>query len=301
MNTNRETQTVVVGGVPEHFNFPWLQAIEQGKFDSIGIDVTFQTMPGGTGQMMKALDEKKLDVAIVLTEGGIAKILNGSPCRIVKTYVESSLIWGIHVAADSSIASIDEIRGSTYAISRFGSGSHLMAIVDAAERGWESDVLQFHKVKNLQGAREALRSGLADTFFWERFTTAPMVDSGEFRRLDDRLTLWPAFVVCVRLELLESQHQTIKKILEVVNQQCQHLMQDPEACKSIAKRYQLKIDEVKKWFALTKWNTNFAYQKKEFQRAAKYLKKLELINPPNGEAIDVWFDLNPDYQSSNAE
>ena len=167
------------------------------------LDLEYVDVPGGTGAMTRGLQEKELDIAIVLAEGGIASVLKGNPCSIVKTYVESPLIWGIHVAADSDIESIEEIQGKRYAISRFGSGSHLMAIVDASERGWPTDDLKFEKIGNLDGAREALSKGDADIFFWERFTTAPFVDAGEFRRVGERRTLWPAFVVLVRDEVLD--------------------------------------------------------------------------------------------------
>ena len=132
----------------------------------INLKVEFIEVPG-TGAMSRMLQENELDVAIMLTEGAVADICNGSANRLVKVYADSPLIWGIHVVADSEIQKIDDIQGKRYAISRFGSGSHLMAIVDASERGWPTDDIEFVRIKNLDGARKALAADEVDVFLWK--------------------------------------------------------------------------------------------------------------------------------------
>lgn len=283
-------QKVVVAGVPEHFNLPWHLALESGAFANIGIDLDFREAPGGTGQMMAGLEREEFDIAIVLAEGGVSAILNGNPSRLVKVFVESPLIWGIHVAADSAIEHVEQIRDQRYAISRFGSGSHLMAIVDAAERSWPTDNLQFDEIKDLDGARDALAEGSSDVFFWERFTTAPYVESSEFRRVGERLTLWPAFVVCVRKKFLDEHAKSVESILNIVNQSCADLMARPDAVGLISKRYELQFDEVKQWLSKTRWSTNFEKPVEAIQRIKTYLQRLDLVH---GEAIEkiVWSQL----------
>lgn len=281
-----------VGGVPEHFNLPWHTGIESGAFADTGIDLNYADFPGGTGAMTKALRSKELDVAIVLTEGCVADILNGNPSRIVQAYVRSPLVWGIHVAADSELSEIDQINGKRYAISRFGSGSHLMAIVDAAERGWSTDAMQFEVVKNLAGAREALVSGAADIFFWERFTTSPYVANGEFRRLGQRETPWPAFVICVRQEVLEQHGETIAKMLNVINDQCDRLMKSSSAIDAIANRYELDLEQVAQWFSMTKWNNKSGAPVEKLDLAINYLRKLKLVPDGNQGTNDVWQAVN---------
>ena len=284
-------QTIVVGGVPEHFNLPWHLCLESNQFKDAGLDVKYVDIPGGTGAMTSGLAEKELDVAIVLAEGGIASVLKGNPCSVVKTYVESPLIWGIHVAAHSDIETIEQIQGKRYAISRFGSGSHLMAIVDAAERGWPTEDLKFKKIGNLDGARKALADGCADIFFWERFTTAPFVESGEFRRVGERRTLWPAFLILVRDEILEARSSDIRKVLEIINVAVASLMSSPDACELISSRYKLKLDQVEQWFAQTKWNTNFEQPVQAIETVLKYLQKLDIVTPQQAASRDVWHAL----------
>ncbi len=270
--------SIRIGGVPEHFNLPWHVGIETGEFRSVGVDAEFIVYGGGTGAMMQAVANNEVDVAVVLTEGAIASICNGTPARIVKTFVQSPLIWGIHVPADSDLKTIDDIRNLRYAISRFGSGSHLMAIVDAAERGWETD-LDFEVVKNIDGARAALAGGDAEVFFWERYTTSPYVQSGEFRRLDDRLTPWPAFVVCASDKALAEKSEAIKTLLNQVNEICRRLFSDAEGTQAtIADRYKLAPEKVAQWWDTTQWNVGWEIEEASITKAINYLRRLELID-----------------------
>ena len=114
---------------------PWHLAIADDAFNECELDVQFIEYPGGTGAMTKALSSDELDLALLLYEGAVTNILRGHENRVVKVYVKSPLIWGIYVAADSAIQNVDEINGKVFAISRAGSGSHLIAIVDAGRKG----------------------------------------------------------------------------------------------------------------------------------------------------------------------
>ena len=271
-------QTIRIGGVPEHFNLPWHVGIESGEFSSAGVTAEFTVFGGGTGAMMQAVANNEVDVAVVLTEGCIQSICKGTSARIVKTFVQSPLIWGIHVPAGSDLKTIDDIRSRRYAISRFGSGSHLMAIVDAAERGWETD-LDFEVVKNIDGARAALAGGEADIFFWERYTTSPYVESGEFRRLADRLTPWPAFVVCASEKALAEKSEAIKALLNQVNSICQQLAADGDQTKAtIVDRYKIASEKVALWWETTQWNMDWEIEEAPIVKAVEYLRRLKLID-----------------------
>lgn len=119
-----------IGGVPEHFNLPIHMAKEQGEFAKRGIDLEWTSFGGGTGQMTKALREDEVDVCVLLTEGIITDIINGNKCKIISEYVTTPLTWGIHTGINNSLEYYKDIFDKKYAISRFGSGSHLMAIVE---------------------------------------------------------------------------------------------------------------------------------------------------------------------------
>lgn len=247
---------IKVGGVPEHFNYPWYLTLKNKEYQKENINVRWEDFYGGTGAMCKALREKEIDIAIVLTEGIIKDIINGNPSKIVQPFVESPLVWGIHVGAKSKFKSIDDLEHATIAISRFGSGSHLMAIVNAYNNGWDIDKLKFKVVKNLDGGIEALTNGDADYFMWEHFTTKPLVDNGTFRRVGDCPTPWPCFVVAVREELLEEHPNEIKTILDIINSYTKDFKAIENIDEILAERYEQQLEDIRKWLSITEWNSN---------------------------------------------
>lgn len=266
-----------IAGVPEHFNLPWRQATEKGLFNAAGVQVDYQEFPGGTGAMTKALRKKELDVAVVLTEGIVADIVKGNPAKIVKAYVNSPLIWGIHTAAASGLHEVEDMRGKTYAISRFGSGSHLMAIVDAVQRGWDPVEMGFDLVGNLNGARESLNAGKSQIFFWERFMTQPYVDTGEFRRIGELLTPWPCFMIAVRDEILETRKDEVKTILDIINLEAGNLQRSPDTAEVISDRYHLKLPDVQTWLSKTDWNTDFSIPNETITTVLSSLHRANVI------------------------
>ncbi len=272
---------IKIGGVPEHFNLPWHLAMEAGKFSKKGIDLKWQDFHGGTGAMCKALRNGSIDMAVVLTEGIIKDIINGNPSKIVKIYVESPLLWGIHVGAHSRFQTIDDLKEASIAISRYGSGSQLMAIVNAHKNGHDTENLRYEIVKNLDGGVAALTNGDADYFMWEHFTTKPLVDKGIFRRIDSVTTPWPCFVIAVRDEVLENDSQAIKAIIKVINTQLKKF-EVPYAIDNLdallATRYEQQLEDIKEWLSITKWNRKKSISKKLINSIQNKLVKFNVIS-----------------------
>lgn len=243
-----------IGGVPEHFNYPWYLALKNKFFHQQNVNLRWTDYPGGTGQMCKALREESVDIAIVLTEGIIKDIIDGNPSKILQTYVASPLVWGIHTSAQSSISTIKELENKRIAISRFGSGSHLMAIVNAHNNGWSIDELKFVVVKDLEGGINALQNNEADYFMWERFTTKPLVDKGIFKHIGNCPTPWPCFVVAVRNNILEKYPEQIKAVLDVINRINQDFKEIPNLANILSKRYEQQENDIEEWLSITEWN-----------------------------------------------
>ena len=247
-------KTIKIAGVPEHFNLPWHLAIENGDFEKENIDLQWTDVPEGTGKMCQMLRDGETDIAVILTEGIVKDIVAGNPSKIVQVYVESPLIWGIHVAAKSNYKTLADLENTKVAISRLGSGSQLMAYVNADNQGWKTDNLQFEIINTIDGAVEALTNGTADYFMWERFMTKPLVDKGIFRRIADCPTPWPCFVIAVREEVLEKNPAVISKILAVINQTTQEFKDIPSIDKTLASNYHQKIEDIQEWLSLTQWS-----------------------------------------------
>lgn len=263
--------TVKIGGVPEHFNYPWHKAIEEGKFIRHGIDVQWSDYPGGTGALVQDLTEKKLDMAVLLTEGAVAAAFKGSNFKLLHYTVKSPLIWGIHTGAHSSLQSLPDILGKTFAISRFGSGSHLMAIVQALLNKWPLDHMNWLEVKNLEGAKKALVANDADVFLWERFMTKPLVDEGAFRLLGLLPTPWSSFVLVVREDFLAQHKNTVTQIsLELLALQ-KHLKEEKELPNVLASRYLLQHQDVLTWLDQTTWEHESILPEQEIEAVSECL------------------------------
>ena len=195
---------VNIGGVPEHFNLAWYLTLKNGEYKDENINLRWQDYPEGTGAMCKALRNEEIDIAVILTEGIIKDIIDGNPSKIVQTFVQTPLNWGIHVASNSPYKTVENLKGTKAAISRYGSGSHLMAYINAENNGWDLKTdLNFEVINNLDGGIEVLTAGAADYFMWEKFTTKPLVDNGTFRRIGNCPTPWPCFVIAVREDFIK--------------------------------------------------------------------------------------------------
>jgi ABC-type nitrate/sulfonate/bicarbonate transport system substrate-binding protein len=205
--------------------------------------------------MCRALRAKEIDMAVILTEGIVRDIVNGNDCSIVQVFVNSPLIWGIHVAANSEYTKIEQLRGTKAAISRYGSGSHLMAYVNAENNGWNTETdLNFTVIKNLDGALENLPKGNGAYFMWEKFMTKPFVDNNTFRLIGECPTPWPCFVIAVRNEVLKEDVKSIKKIIDIVNKTTKDFKKIPSIDIMISNRYGIKLHDVQQWLSLTTWS-----------------------------------------------
>lgn len=271
-------KNVNIGGVPEHFNLAWYLTLRNGEYKEQDINLRWKDYHGGTGQMCKALRNKEIDIAVILTEGIIKDIIDGNDCKIVQVFVKSPLIWGIHVGEHSTFHSIEDLKGTRAAISRYGSGSHLMAYINAENNNWNLETdLQFEVIKNLDGAVKALTNDTADYFMWEKFTTKPIVDSGVFRRVGNCPTPWPCFVIAVRQEFINNEKKTLKAILDIINNTTIDFKNIPSIDKTLANRYDQKLEDVQQWLSLTEWSQN-QISEATIDKVQTELMSLNIIN-----------------------
>jgi ABC-type nitrate/sulfonate/bicarbonate transport system substrate-binding protein len=262
-----------IGGVPEHFNLPWLRLAESRALDDLG--AVWRDVPEGSGAMAAALRAGELDAAMLLTEGAVAGAAAGG-FKIVSLYTASPLIWGIHVPAGSSLQTVADVRGRRYAISRRGSGSHLMSFVHAREQGWSTEGLEFVVVGTLQGAIDAFAEGKADVFFWEKFMTKPLVDSGRFRRVGEFVAPWPAFVVCASDAAL-AERKPIGAALGRALAAAAELAAASNSAAAIADRYGLLPGDARAWLAATRWAARPGIGAEQIAPAVVELAALGLI------------------------
>lgn len=270
-------QTIRVGGVPEHFNLPWHLAIENKLFENSGINIEWVEFKGGTGAMTSALRNNEVDVCVVLTEGIIADIVKGNPSKIIGQYITTPLIWGVFSGVKNSIQHYGEIYQKKYAISRFGSGSHLMPQVDAHAKGVKLQDNQFEIIKNLDGALDSLTKLETDVFYWEKYTTKPYVDKGILKHLGDYVTPWPCFMITATDSFIESNSESLSKMLDIIYFTTKQFMQSLNAIEEVATRYKLEFDDVENWFHSTEWSTRKGVSKKIINNVLYTIRKSGII------------------------
>lgn len=244
-----------IGGVPEHFNLAWYLTLKNGEYKDKGINLRWHDYPGGTGAMCKALRNEEIDIAVILTEGITKDIIDGSPTKIVQTFVQTPLVWGIHVGHNSIYKTTKELKGTKAAISRYGSGSHLMAYINAENKDWDLNTdLDFEVIKDLDGAIKGLSKGIADYFLWEKFTTKPLVDDNTFRCIDVCPSPWPCFVIAVTDKFIKSNREELETILNIINNTTEDFKNIPSIDKTISNRYKQKLEDVQEWLSITEWS-----------------------------------------------
>jgi ABC-type nitrate/sulfonate/bicarbonate transport system substrate-binding protein len=243
-----------VAGVPEHFNLPWHRAAEQERFAAAGLPVQWVDQPEGTGQMVTSLADGSVDAIVALTEGVVAVIEHGLGASILGCYTSSPMEWGVHVASRSSAHEIADLVGRPVAVSRSGSGSHLMAAVLAGQQGWGWDPGLMRPVGGIDALRAALTDGVADWFLWDRFMTSPYVERGELRRIGVVPTPWPAFVVATLDTLDAGRRADLTRAVTIAVAAGQALTDDPTGPDLVAERYGLAREQASAWHAITRFD-----------------------------------------------
>lgn len=240
-----------LGGVPEHFNLPWRLAMESPALADLEVEWTDQL--GGTGEMVAGLEDGSLDLVSILTEGTMSAIARGLDAVIIQVYVASPLQWGIFVPAASDLHRIDQLEGRPIAISRFTSGSHLMAFVFSNNNGWAIGDDQFVVTGGLDGARKSFAAGGSEVFLWDQFMTRPCVDSGEFRQVGVLPTPWPSFVFAATREALTGRTTEVGRIVDAVVAEALELHDRPGIVELISTRYGLREDTTQGWLDSTRF------------------------------------------------
>ena len=107
--------------------------------------------------------------------------------------------------------------------------------------------------------------------------TKPLADKGIFRRIGDCPTPWPCFVIAVRNEVLETQPEIIRTILEIINQTTEEFKDIPSIDKTLSSRYNQKIEDIQEWLSLTEWSQK-SLDNKTLNNVQNQLLELSIID-----------------------
>lgn len=280
-----ESVKLRLGGVPEHFNLLWDLDECRSLFSEKGIAYEFFEFPGGTGAMSEAVKSGFLDAAVILTEGAVSEISRGANYKIVSPFVESPLFWGIFSSAAHGVTEVSDLQNKVFAISRFNSGSHLMAQYLAFEQGVTLSPDNFYPANDLDGARKALAEGKADLFLWEKYMTRPLVTGGEFRQVGEVTPPWNSFVFVLRQDLTEKHPQLVADIRQRIGEAGKRFKAIPDAPARIAARYRISEADAAEWFRQVEYYDGISDFEPEIARTGELLHRfaITLRIPPLSE------------------
>jgi sulfonate transport system substrate-binding protein len=270
--------TLRIGGVPEHFNLPWQLAAEHDIFTSQGIELSWTFYAGGTGAMTKALSNGELDIAILLTEGFVSAASQGLKARIAKVYIETPLVWGIYSGANSRIKQAKDALKKKYAISRMGSGSHLMAMIHAQQNGVALKNENFAIVNSLHGAVQSLIKNETQLFFWEKFMTRPHVKSGELNLVGEFSAPWSGFLVIVSEQVIKTRSEDVQKLMSIMNAECISFKQHNSSAVHLRKKFDMSLPEARTWLRNTQWNYDYHIDAQSLLNARNALASVAMCN-----------------------
>lgn len=266
-----------IAGVPEPYNLPWHLAMEQGRFAEAGIDLQWHTVPEGTGRMCQMLREGTLDMAVLVTEGAVRDILNGGPHRIVSTFVESPLPWGVHVPARSDVREPNQLKGVPFAISRPGSGSHIMAMLYAERLGWRPGPDDLEVVHNMEGAARRMEERPPVIFLWETYVTSRYVEAGVMRRVDEVRGDWPGFVIVAREEFARTHPDAMREVLAVLDRSVSGLDHSAHTVELVMQNAGFREELAREWLQHVRWRVGRP-EERSLDHLVDTLRELHLVS-----------------------
>ncbi|WP_436517050.1 ABC transporter substrate-binding protein [Ekhidna sp. To15] len=276
-----------IGGVPEHFNLPIHLAVENGWFSDLNIELQWTDFPGGSGDMKEALRNNDVDMCILLTEGIVTDAIKGNPSKIVSGFVKTSLTWGIHTSLKYEDDHLPVFE-KKIAISRYGSGSHLMPIVNAMMQEQTIHKDQFVEVKDINGGIESLNSNETEVFYWEKFTTKPYLEKGKLKKIGEFISPWPCFMIAATNDIIESDPTLVSQVLKVIHKANQSFMELDDAPKLVAKRFNLDIKDAERWYHATEWFTNGWVSNKMLEGVHYSLKEAKIVDLDSSIEGIIW-------------
>ncbi|KAJ3041297.1 hypothetical protein HDV00_009567 [Rhizophlyctis rosea] len=262
------SQKIRIGCVPEHFSSPLYLAQSSGAFAAAGLEVEIVNCPGGTGEMVQALRDSRIDIAIALTEGLVAALAShATHFKIVGTYTSCPLTWSIatsptkHASSPPAQGSYEDLKNTKIGISRFGSGSHIIPFVLADQMGWlttstdgkpQQPPFEFVPLKDITGLANGVVSGECDAFLWERFMTKPYYDKGTLHHHSNITPPWPAFLIAATTSILSSNPSSISSLLSVITTHTRKFMDadltSGASVEFVKNHFGQKEEDVKAWF-----------------------------------------------------
>ena len=106
--------------------------------------------------------------------------------------------------------------------------------------------------------------------------TQPLVDAGEFVRLGELPSPWPAFVVVVKPDTYAERKDEIDETMRAVLERAHGFKMELDAAEQIAKEYKLPLAQCEEWLENTLWADYERPEPAELLYVRKVVEKMVL-------------------------
>ena len=151
---------------------------------------------------------------------------------------------------------MEHFQKPVYAISKFGSGSNMMALLESRCREQVIDASQWKEVRSIEQAVQSLTEHKTDLFFWEKYMTMPYVEKNLLKRIGEFPTPWPCFVTVGREDFVKEHAKEVETVLNTVREQAKKLQTDPDLDKKVAYYYNISPEGAQMWSEGIQWNVD---------------------------------------------
>lgn len=276
---------MIIAGVPEHFNFP-LVILSEKRPDHF----EFVQCPGGSGEMASRLIQGKdiehardgVDLAVMLPEAALKFVDENPEYQIFGEYTDTPIEWGVYTRFDSDLKSWDDVQGKIFGISRYGSGSELMAYYGHHQSGWKTEEINFEVVQDLDGAKNAFQDKKIDVFLWEVMTSKKMVDGKEWRQIGSLSGDWPGFVFVGQKNVFIKAQITYPSFFGELEWCISEFKRGLEEwLPLVQKRFKLSNEGLEEAILKIKWSKDGKFHEHKYENLKEVLKTLGIIGSNN--------------------
>jgi ABC-type nitrate/sulfonate/bicarbonate transport system substrate-binding protein len=194
-----------------------LAAQDQGLWKKNGIDVKWTPFRGGSDQD-RAVAAGSIEVALGAVSGTILSIVRGVP-QVIVADLHDTRYFHLWVKSDGPIKKMEDLKGKTVAVTKFGGSSHIFGQVMLKGVGLDKDV-RLVAVGGVRAELAALKRGTVDGFVQTWPPVVRNILSGEFMELasaaDYIPNKWVLHEAHARTDMIEKKPELVRKAVRIV-------------------------------------------------------------------------------------
>ena len=204
-----------------------LAAEEQGLWKKNGIDVKWTPFRGGSDQD-RAVAAGSIDVALGAVSGTMLSIARGVP-QIIVADLHDTRYFHLWVKSDGPIKKMEDLKGKTLSVTKFGGSSHIFGQVMLKGVGLDKDV-RLIAVGGFRAELASLKRGTVAGFIQTWPPVVKHILSGEFKELASAADYiprkWVLHEAHARTDIIEKKPELVRKTVKIIIQAKDSILKD---------------------------------------------------------------------------